>query len=120
MNKLSDAELAVLEVLWGGESFALGELVEALRPVKGWSRNTVYTYLTRMEAKSLVAIDRPGEKPYSAAVKKEDWAKAERDSLLKNVYGGAAGDLVAAFLKEAAISTSERERLRKLLDEMEV
>jgi len=34
--------------------------------------------------------------------------------------GGAAGDLVAAFLKETVISREERERLRGLLDDMEV
>ena len=118
--KLTEPEWAVLNALWCGERFALGQVVEALQPVLGWSPKTVYTYLTRMEAKGLVTIDRSRPQPYSAAVTREDCARRERDVLLSTVYGGAAGDLVAAFLKESMISQEERDRLRKLLDEMEV
>jgi predicted transcriptional regulator len=118
--KLSDAEWRVLEILWGGKAFTLGEITSALKPVNGWSRNTVYTYLTRMEAKGLVKIDRNEQVPYSAGVTREACAKKERYDLLDRVYGGAAGDLIAAFLKETKISSEEKERLRSLLDEMEV
>lgn len=120
MMKLTESEWAVLNVLWDGGCFALGDVTEALRPVLGWSRNTVYTYLTRMEGKGLVAIDRSCPQPYSAAISKEACARRERDALLTTVYGGAAGDLVAAFLKESAISPEERDRLKAMLDEMEV
>ncbi|MBQ7322888.1 MAG: BlaI/MecI/CopY family transcriptional regulator [Clostridia bacterium] len=118
--KLTEAEWAVMEILWRGERFSLSETVAALRPVKGWNKNTVFTYLTRMEHKGLVAIDRSHAKPYAAAITREDCAREERDDLLSRVYGGAAGDLIAAFLKESAISKDEVERLRKMLDDMEV
>ena len=119
--KLSEAEWAVLDVLWTGERFALGELTDALRPVKGWSKNTVYTYLTRMEGKGLVSIDREREPHlYAAAVTRENCAAKARHTLLDRVYRGSAGDLVAAFLKEGSLSADERDRLRKLLDDMEV
>lgn len=118
--KLTDAEWAVMEVLWNGERFSLSEAVAALQPVKGWNKNTVFTYLTRMEHKGLVVIDRTHTRPYAAAVSREDCAREERDDLLCRVYGGAAGDLIAAFLKESSISREEVERLRKMLDDMEV
>lgn len=118
--KLTDAEWSVLDVLWTGERFSLGELTKALEPVQGWSKNTVYTYLTRMEAKGLVSIDRRHEKPYAAAVSRDECAREARDNLLTKVYGGAAGDLIAAFLKESHISSQEAARLRQLLDDMEV
>lgn len=115
--KLSDAEWAVLEVLWSGEQLALGEITSALQK---WNKNTVYTYLIRMESKGLVQIDRSQPKPYSAAVTREFCARRERNELLTKVYGGAAGDLIAAFLKESAISPAEAERLKQMLEEMEV
>lgn len=121
MHKLTEAEWSVLQVLWQGKRFSLGDVVLALAPVTGWSRNTVHTYLTRMESKGLVSIDRTGEPHgYAAAVSREDCARQERSVLLNKVYGGAVGDLVAAFLRESAITPQERERLRKLLDDMEV
>lgn len=121
MYKLTQAEWSVLEALWGREKFSLGEVVEAMRPVTGWSRNTVHTYLTRMEEKGLVSIDRTGgPHSYAAAVSREECARQERNTLLNRVYGGAVGDLITAFLKESSITPQERERLRKLLDDMEV
>lgn len=118
--KLTDAEWNVLEILWSGARFSLGEITAALQPVNGWSKNTVYTYLTRMEKKGLVTIDRSLHQPYAAQVTRDDCARQERDELLSRVYGGAAGDLIAAFLKESRISQQEVDRLRGLLDEMEV
>lgn len=120
MVKPTDYEWNVLEVLWRGESFSLGEIRNALEETNGWNKNTVYTYLTRMEKKGLVKIDRTKGKPYSAAVTREKCAREERKELLNRVYDGAAGDMIAAFLKESKISEKERNRLRRLLDDMEV
>lgn len=121
MIKLTEAEWSVLQMLWRGESFPLGEVVSALEPILRWRRNTVLTYLTRMEKKGLVRIDRAAEPHrYSAAVSREACASQERRHLLDRVYGGAAGDLIAAFLKESQITPEEREKLKTLLDDMEV
>ena len=54
MQKLSDREWMVLEALWQMGDAELGTLVEQLRPHTDWNRNTVLTYLTRMEAKGLI------------------------------------------------------------------
>lgn len=118
--RLTDAQWPVMEVLWSGECFSLRQITQALQQVNHWNKNTVYTYLIRMADKGLVHIDHSSEQPYSAAVSREDCARAERTELLQRVYGGAAADLIAAFLKESAISPQEAAQLRKLLDEMEV
>lgn len=119
--KLSDKEWIVLDALWKTGGAELGVLVEVLYGTTGWSRNTVLTYLTRMEAKGLVTICKDGYPHiYHAALDREQCQKQERQSFLQRVYKGAAGDLIAAFLKEEKISPEERERLRRMLDEMEV
>lgn len=118
--KISEAEWSVMEVLWAGDSFALKTIAEELHKVNGWSKNTAFTYLNRMESKGLVKIDRTSRAPYSANVSREECAREERNELLNKVYSGAASDLISAFLKETTISKEEIERLRTLLDEMEV
>lgn len=121
MADLSEREWMVLSALWDSGGDTLGSLTEALRPKAGWSRNTVLTYLTRMEAKGLVSIDKSGcPHRYRAALGRADCQARERESFLQRVYRGSAGDLVAAFLKEQRLSPGEREELRRLLDEMEV
>lgn len=119
--KLSEREWTVLNALWEVEGAELGTLVNYLLPLTGWNRNTVLTYLTRMEKKELVRIDKEVYPHiYYATVNREDCQKKERTNFLNRVYNGSAGDLIAAFLKEEPISAEEKERLRKLLDEMEV
>ena len=121
MTNLSDREWTVLGALWETEGATLGTLTQALHEETGWSRNTVQTYLTRMEAKGLVTIDKEGyPSVYRAALSREECQAQARASFLHSVYRGAAGDLVAAFLKEKPLSSGEREKLRRLLDEMEV
>ena len=119
--KLSDREWTVLDALWETDGAELGTVVNILFPDTGWNRNTVLSYLTRMEAKGLVSIDK-GVSPhlYSATLDRESCRKKERKCFLHRVYSGSAGDLIAAFLKEETISAEERDKLRQLLDEMEV
>lgn len=118
---ISEKEWLVLDVLWDGGGATLGQLTQALREATTWNRNTVLTYLKRMEAKGLVSIGTEGyPRLYRAALSREECQARARTDFLKRVYRGAAGDLVAAFLKEEPISSEEREKLRRLLDEMEV
>ena len=56
--KLSEREWTVLNALWETDGAELGTIVNILFPQTGWNRNTVLTYLTRMEAKGLVSIDK--------------------------------------------------------------
>lgn len=56
--KLSEREWTVLNALWETDGAELGTIVNILFPHNGWNRNTVLTYLTRMEAKGLVRIDK--------------------------------------------------------------
>lgn len=119
--KLSEREWIVLNALWETNGAELGTIVNILLPDTGWSRNTVHTYLTRMEAKGLVRIDKEAfPHIYRAALDRASCQQQERQSFLNRVYSGSTGDLIAAFLKEESISPEERERLRKILDDMEV
>lgn len=118
---ISEREWTVLDALWETDGAELGALVDRLRPDTGWSRNTVLTYLTRMEDKGLVRIDKTvSPHRYYPAQDRERCRTQERHSFLDRVYRGRAGDLIAAFLKEERISPEERQRLRALLDDMEV
>ncbi|MDE7326723.1 MAG: BlaI/MecI/CopY family transcriptional regulator [Lachnospiraceae bacterium] len=121
MTKLSEKEWMVLDQLWERGGMTLGELVQALYPETGWSRNTVLTYLTRMEAKGMVSYIEEGyPRRYQAVLSREECRSQARNHFLKQVYKGSTKDLVAAFLQEKPITEKERDELRRLLDEMEV
>ena len=103
MLKLSEREWLVLGVLWDSGGAALGELTQALHEETGWNRNTVLTYLTRMEAKGLVVIEKAGyPRRYRAALSRED-CRAQARGPGGGVFegeahlpGGAGGAAAAA------------------------
>lgn len=118
---LTEKEWHVMDVLWQNDGPELGQVVSALESDTGWSRNTVHTYLTRLEGKGAVRIDKTAvPHRYYPAVTREECSAAARNSLVDRVYHGSAGKLVAAFVQEGRLSREEREHLRRLLDEMEV
>ncbi len=118
---LSDREWTVLNALWETDGAELGEIVNKLYPQTKWNRNTVLTYLTRMETKGLVTIDKDvSPHLYHATIDRESCQQKERESFLNRVYSGSTGDLIAAFLKEERISQEEIDALRQILDNMEV
>ena len=120
--KLSDKEWRVLDALWtaGDDGLSLGAAVDALRPSTGWSRSTVLTYLTRMEAKGLVTIDK-GASPhrYRPAVRREDAALREAESFLDRVYKGSVSLLVSALTQKQALSRREIDELYAILQQAE-
>lgn len=118
--RLTDSEWSVMEVLWAGDGLQLGQIVDALLPTTGWSRNTVHTYLTRMMAKGLVVADEHSPRGYHAGISREQCAEGQRRELVERIYQGSAGRLVAAFVKDGSLTREDREELRRLLDEMEV
>ncbi len=118
--RLTDSEWKVLEVLWDKPSQTLGQILENLKEQTAWSRNTVHTYLTRMTAKDLVRHDNSSPKKYSANISRETAANSERKGLMDRFYKGSASNLVASFVKDGELSKDEIEKLKKLLDEMEV
>lgn len=120
MAHLTDSEWKVMDALWAGGAQTLGEVMERLCPETGWSRTTVHTYLTRMMTKGLVEAQGQTPKHYRAALSRADCVEREERTLVDRAYGGSAGKLVAAFIRSGALTTEEREELKRLLDEMEV
>ena len=105
MDKLSDREWTVLGALWETGGAELGQLVEALRPATGWNRNTVLTYLTRMEAKGLVSIDKEASPHiYRAMLSREELTA----HLEPSRYIGRCPEQVEEFLKEEVEPVLER------------
>lgn len=51
---LSAGEWQIMERLWEKQPMTLMELVRALAPETGWSKSTIVTMVTRLEAKGAV------------------------------------------------------------------
>lgn len=115
--KISDSEWKILEILWEKSQATQHEIMAGL-DVK-WKKNTVYTFLSRLEQKGLVAAEGT-PKQFRAVVSREDCVAQEEENFLNKIYHGSAGKMVTAFLQEGRLTANEVEELKKLLEGMEV
>ncbi|OYX08504.1 MAG: CopY family transcriptional repressor, partial [Sphingomonadales bacterium 32-68-7] len=61
-ERISDAEHAVMEVLWDQSPLAASDVCEAVCAARGWSMPTVKTLLSRLVAKGAVSTEPDGRR----------------------------------------------------------
>jgi len=113
--KLSDAELAVMQILWARGETRATELADIAGAKYGWEKNTGYTFLHRLIKKGAVARRDPGFY-CAAACEREALLESEARDVVDRLYGGSINQFVAAFFGGKAVSAEEKEVLQKLID----
>jgi predicted transcriptional regulator len=115
----TDAELAILRVLWQRGPSTVREVLEALSP-RDVGYTTVLKLLQIMAGKRLVTRDdRERAHVYEAAVAQAETEGRLVADLLERAFGGSAERLMMRALSRRKTSPAEIARLRELLDEME-
>ncbi|HTV91262.1 MAG TPA: BlaI/MecI/CopY family transcriptional regulator [Verrucomicrobiae bacterium] len=114
---LTDAELRIMRVLWTrGESTNM-EIVNAIVD-PALARNTVMTTLGVLERKGYVRHRTDGRTFIYSAVVAEDRARGTAlESVLRRFFDGSAEQLVVKLLEAEYLSTDERKRIARLVDE---
>ena len=115
-SHISDSEWRVMEVLWQQGPCTTTQVLEALADT-GWSRNTVATFLTRLEQKGFLTALDTSPRQYSPAVTRQEGLTRENQSFLHRVYHGSVGMLLASFIQDAQLSDRDAQQLHQLLDE---
>jgi BlaI family penicillinase repressor len=84
-----------------------------------WAENTVRTLLARLVEKGALktAENASGTRTFIPAVKREACVRAESQSFLDRVFGGAAKPLLVHFAQNSKLSPDEIKELKKLLDQ---
>jgi BlaI family transcriptional regulator, penicillinase repressor len=112
-EKISDAELEVLKILWANESpLSERQIIEALTKENNWHRATIQTLVRRLCEKGAVQKVKKEIFYFSALISEADYAKERTRDLLNKVYGGSAKNLVSAMLTNDILSEKDMEELK--------
>ena len=118
----TDAELAILRVLWDRGASSVREVFEALNATRAepLAYTTVLRFLQIMTAKELVTrADLERGHVYSPAISAERTKKQMVGDLLERAFGGSVRELVLQALGAGKVSPSELREIRKLLNELD-
>lgn len=114
----TDAELAILHVLWANGPATVREVREGLDDERGYT--TVLKHLQIMHEKGLVTRDESGRAHvYAPAVEEADTQRRLVRDLLDRVFEGSAQQLVMRALSTEEVSSDELDQIRDLLNQME-
>jgi predicted transcriptional regulator len=120
LPKPTDAELAILRVLWDRGPSTVRDVTDALQAERGTGYTTALKLLQIMTEKGLVSRDDSQRTHVFQAVAPA--AETQRQlvgDLLDRAFRGSAQQLVLQALSSKQASRAELAEIRKLLDEME-
>ena len=116
----TDAELAILRVLWERGPSTVREVQEALHEQRGTGYTTALKLLQIMTEKGLVRRnDSQRTHVYEAAASRDQTQRQLVTDLLERAFGGSAEQLVLQALSAKKSSREELAQIRELLDELE-
>ena len=116
-SNLSASEWKLMKQLWTRSSMTVRELTDAMREETNWTRNTIITMLSRLEAKGAVGC-RQGEpaRRYYPLLEQKDAARTETKSFLDRVYGGRVGLMMSAMVDSRQLTEADIAELSAILE----
>ncbi|MCL2572371.1 MAG: BlaI/MecI/CopY family transcriptional regulator [Defluviitaleaceae bacterium] len=113
--KLSDSELAIMEILWANGETRATVIADIAKAKYDWEKNTGYTFLHRLIKKGAITRRDPGFYCKATCERDSLLAQEARDVVSKR-YSGSIGQFVSAFFGGKAISPEEKEQLQNLIN----
>jgi BlaI family penicillinase repressor len=120
LPKPTDAELAILRVLWGHGRSTVRQVTDELNRAQRTGYTTALKFMQIMTEKGLVKREAAGRlHVYEATLTEGETQQQLIRHLLERAFGGSARNLVMQALAVKKAAPEELTAIRKLLDEIE-
>lgn len=118
--QISEAESAVMDILWQRGTLYAEDVIAALAQARAWQEATIKTLLNRLLKKGAIAAEKDGRRyRYSAVLQRRDWLMGESKGLLDRLFGGRVAPLVAHFSEHNKLTRRDIAELKKLMEELD-
>ena len=118
MKKLTDKELAIMEVLWEHGELPIRDLINFL-PGPAAHFNTIATYVRRLEVHGMIRHKELSAKfyLYDAAVTREQYINAYHKENVDKFFDGSYMDFISNLVIEHEVSIEELKELIRMVEE---
>ena len=118
-DRITEAEHAVMEVLWDRPRQTAAEVCGDVCAGRGWSLATVKTLLSRLVQKGALAAEPDGRRfLYTPLIAREAYVGGESRRLVDRLFGGSAVSLVAHLAESEALTDADLDEIEALLKEL--
>src|SRR6476619_3848081 len=114
---LTDAESAVMVVLWRLRRASVGDVVTAMNKTRAVTYSTIQTMLRILETKGYVTHGKVARAfVYEPVVDERQARRRALRHLVRRMFDGSPSLLVLNVLEDEELDPAEREQLRKLIE----
>jgi BlaI family penicillinase repressor len=115
-QSLTEAEWAIMEVVWRAQPCAAGAVQEALQRSHGWAYSTVKTTMDRMVAKGFLGTHAIRNlNLYTPLLSRDEARRSELQRCLRRAFDGALTPMIQFLFEKEDLSDSELQELRNLV-----
>lgn len=115
--ELTEAEWAIIKVVWENEPCTAGTVQEALAKSKDWAYSTVKTTMDRMVNKGYLKIEKIRNlQLFSSCISEADAKRGELRKMLTRAFDGALTPMMQFLIEQEGLSKEESTQLRKLVN----
>lgn len=115
-EKISEAELVVMEALWEQSPLTANDVADRVTATRDWSAQTVKTLLSRLMTKDVIAADQDGRRfLYRPLVARDDYVASESGRLVNRLFGGRVSPLIAQLASQDQLTAEDIAELEDIL-----
>jgi len=119
-TELTEAEWAVMKIVWEQEPCAAGTVQEALAATRKWAYSTVKTMMDRMVKKGFLSMESIRNlQLFRSTLSESEARRREISQMLRRAFDGAVAPMVHFLLEDKQLSSEELAALRSMVDEAE-
>ena len=109
LPQISEAEFEVMKIVWKYAPINTNEITEKLTL-------TIQTLIKRLVSKKALSYEKQSRVfVYTPLVQEDEYIRQESNSFLKRYYNGNLSSMLASYLEDDKLSSTEIDNLRHLL-----
>lgn len=116
-NDLTEAEWAVMKIVWERQPCSAGDVQDALADDRDWAYSTVKTTMDRLVKKGILSLSRVRNlQLFTARLSRTDAARGEVRRLIDRAFDGAVAPMMNHLVANERLSAGDLSELRRLID----
>ncbi len=114
-TKLGTVEMQFAEIIWANAPLSSGTLVTLCAEQLGWKKSTTYTVLKKLCTRGLFRNENGTVTPL---ISRAEYDAMQSTQFVEENFSGSLPAFLAAFTKKKALSQSEIDEIRAMIDNM--
>ena len=111
--KLGMVEARFADIVWANAPMSTRELVKLCEKELNWKRTTTYTVLKKLCDRGIFLTE---DSLVSVLISREDFYAMQSERFVEETFDGSLPAFIAAFASRKALSQSEIEEIRRMID----